>query len=62
MALEREKQQKTLANRIGVNRGEGYSTAASGLAQAERAIEKTVNQFSYSAEKYLTRERISQNH
>ena len=56
MALEREKQQKTLANRIGVNRGQGYTTAASGLAQAERAIEKTVNQFSYSAEKYLTRE------
>lgn len=55
MAIKKEQQEKTLANRIGVNRGAGFNAAINSANQAARDVEVTINSLTTSAEKYLTR-------
>ena len=45
MALKKEQQQKTLANRISVKRGAGYTSAASDMAEATNKWGQFVNNF-----------------
>ena len=54
MAINREKQQNTLANRIRVVRGRGLDQAISSANNESRAVEATINNISNVAQDYLT--------
>jgi hypothetical protein len=54
MAINREKQQNTLANRIRVVRGRGLDQAISSANNESRVVEATINNISNVAQDYLT--------
>lgn len=54
MAINREKQQNTLANRIRVVRGRGLDQAIASATNESRMIESTINNISNVAQDYLT--------
>ena len=55
MALKREQQLKTLANRIGVNRGQGFDDAIVAAKNEAAQVENTINNISVTAHDYLKR-------
>jgi len=55
MAIKKEQQQKTLANRIGVNRGSGFDAAITSSRRTEDTIGNTLNNLSDTAANYLSK-------